>query len=165
MGIFDAFRSKDDTRRPRNSQYTQPDDYHAAEYTREELGDDVSVILADRWPTGKPFGEYELIYAVDPDLADPILLRSAGQIFIPKGTKLLPFENRAGIEVEDTTYWASCAQLINPELAAFIDYDWEYKAPDSMEGRVVARREMTDDEADLVGLLISAMESNENGSP
>jgi hypothetical protein len=97
MGLFDKFRSEDDTRRPRKSQYTQSDDYRAAEYTREELGEEVSVILADRWPTGKPFGEFELIYAVDPDLEDPILLRSASQIFIPKGTKLLPFEDLAGI--------------------------------------------------------------------
>jgi len=161
MEIFDKFRSKGDDRRPRNSQYTQPDDYHAAEYTREDLSDEVSVILADRWPTGKPLAEYELIYVVDPNLSDPILLRSADQIFIPKGTKLLPFENMAGIKVEDVTYWASCVQLINPELASFIDYDWEYKAPASMEGRVVERRQMADDEADLVGLLISAMQSTE----
>jgi hypothetical protein len=45
--------------------------------------------------------------------------------------------------------------------AGFIDYDWEYKAPDSMEGRVVDRRQMSDDEAELVGLLISAMKSDE----
>jgi hypothetical protein len=64
----------------------------------------------------------------------------------------------AGLEIEGKTYWTSHAQLINPELASFIDYDWDYKAPDAMEGRVVEQRQPDDEEAEFLKLLISAME-------
>jgi len=119
------------------------------------LSDEISVIFADRWPTGKPISDYELIYASDPALDDPILLRCAVKLFIPKGTKLLPFEDMAGIAIEGKTYWASHAQLINPELASFIDYDWDYKAPDAMEGHVVEQHQPNEEEVEFLRLLIS----------
>jgi hypothetical protein len=166
MGLFDRFTSDsspaEDDREPRSEEYVDGDNYQAEAYTREELSDEVSVIFADRWPTGKPFSDYELIYASDSALDDPILLRCAVKLFIPKGTKLLPFEDMAGLEIEAKTYWTSHAQLINPKLASFIDYDWDYKAPDAMHGRVVEQRQPDGEEAEFLKLLISAMEGEFN---
>ncbi|WP_178915703.1 hypothetical protein [Natronomonas gomsonensis] len=164
MGLFDKFTggsseaSEDGSteRGERHTDYTDSDDYEAEGYTREDLSDEISVIFADRWPTGKKKSEYELIYGVDPNLSDPILLRCSQELFIPKGTKLLPFEEMTGLEVEGKTYWVSSAQLINPELAEFIDHDWEYKAPSSMEGRRVAPRKPDESEANFLRLLLSA---------
>lgn len=162
MGLFDKLtsgnESADSEREPRSEDYVEGDNYQAEAYSREELSDELSVIFADRWPTGKSVSQYELIYVSDPALEDPILLRCAAKMFIPEGTKLLPFANMSGLKIKGKTYWASHAQLINPELASFIDYDWEYKAPESMEGRVVAPREPDEEEAELLGLLISGIE-------
>lgn len=171
MGLFDRFTSDDTSsetnaagdrssevdREPRKKEYVDGDDYQAESYTRDELSDEVSVIFADRWPTGKAISDYELIYISDPSLDDPILLRSTVKLFIPEGTKLLPFNDMTGFTIEDKTYWTSRAQLINPELASFIDYDWDYKAPEAMEGRVVEQRRLKDDEVEFLELLIGMM--------
>lgn len=168
MGLFDKFRGDSDTdnsetesekaSKERNAEYTESEDYEADYYSEDELGDEISVIFADRWPTGKEIGQFELIYAVDPGLTDPILLRCAQEFFMPKGTKLLPFGDTSGINVEGRMYWATYAQLINPELASFIDYDWEYKAPESMEGHRIAPREPDEGESELLNYLLTSLE-------
>lgn len=167
MGLFDRFtsdgKSTGQGRKPRSEEYVEGGNYKAEEYDRDDLSDEVSVIFADRWPTGKPLSDYELIYASDPALDDPILLRCAVKLFIPKGTKLLPFEDMAGLEIEGKTYWTSHAQLINPELASFIGHDWDYKAPASMEGRVVEPRQPDEEEAEFLKLLIAGMEGEFDG--
>lgn len=171
MGLFDRFKSDDaspesndtdDTsaetdRKPRKKEYVDSDDHQAESYTREELSDEVSVIFADRWPTGKPLSDYELVYVSDPALDDPILLRCTHKLFIPEGTKLLPFNDMTGFSIEGKTYWTSRAQLINPELASFIDYDWDYKAPEAMEGRVVEPKQPKDHEVEFLEVLIGMM--------
>jgi hypothetical protein len=161
MGLFDRFTSDDTSSEgdgePRKKEYVNGDDYQAESYTREELSDEVSVIFADRWPNGKPISDYELIYVSDPALDDPILLRCTTNLFIPEGTKLLPFNDMTGFGIEDKTYWASRAQLINPELASFIDYDWDYKAPEAMEGRVAEQRQPKDHEVEFLEVLIGMM--------
>lgn len=166
MGLFDKFRSKEDSpdreNKPRSEEYVEGDTHQAEEYSWDDLSDEISVIFADRWPTGKPLKEYELIYASDPNLDDPILLRSAVELFIPEGTKLLPFEDMIGLAIQGKTYWTSHAQLINPELVSFIDYDWNYKAPEAMEGRVVEQRQPDEEEAEFLKLLISGMEAEFN---
>lgn len=163
MGLFDKLTSDDNSaeqdREPRQEEYVEGDNYEAEAYVRDDLSDEVSVIFADRWPTGKAISNYELIYASDPALDDPILLRCSSKLFIPKGTKLLPFDNMSGLNIDGKTYWASHGQLINPELASFIDYDWDYKAPSAMEGRVVEPRQPDEEEAEFLKLLISGMEA------
>lgn len=167
MGLFDKFTSGDTSdesdRQPRSKEYTEGDNYQAEAYTREELSDELSVIFADRWPTGKRLGDYELIYVSDPALADPILLRCAANLFIPEGTKLLPFDDMAGLDIDGKTYWGSHGQLITPELASFMDYDWDYKAPDAMEGRVVQQRRPDENETQFLNLLIAGMQGEFEG--
>lgn len=151
-------------RRPRRTEYTDSEDYHADSYTREELSDEISIIFADRWPTGKSIADYELVYGIDPDLSDPILLKCSNQLFIPKGTKLLLLDNLSGLSIEGKTYWVTRAHLISPELASFIDYEWNYKAPDAMEGRSVAPREPGEDESELIRLLLASRQATKENN-
>lgn len=63
----------------------------------------------------------------------------------------------SGLEGDGIPFWESQAQLIIPELASFVDYGWEYTAPSAMEGHVVEPRQLDDEEAEFMELLISAM--------
>jgi hypothetical protein len=168
MGLFDKFTGESESEsveaqshdgEERDTRFTDSDNHQADSYTREELSDEISIILADRWPTGKAVADYELVYGVDPDLPEPMLLKCTNQFLIPKGTKLLPFEDMSGVSVEGKTYWVATAQLINPELASFIDYDWEYKAPDAMEGRRIAPREPDEGESEFIRLLLASRQA------
>lgn len=163
MGLFDRFTSDTpDDVSERGTSHTTSDDYKAESYTDEDLPEEIRVTFADRWPTGKPIDEYELVYATADELADPILLRSDSNLFIPDGTKLMLYDDLIAVDMEERTYLTCYAHLITPEVASLLDEDRGLELPEPFEGRYIAPREPDSGEIRLMNVLIDSIHNYES---
>lgn len=117
-------------------------------YGPEDFSDQVTAWFVRPWRTKRGIeegiGDLDLVYLVDENIEDPIVLHCGSPLFMPEGARIMAYDGAATVPDEETTYTVIEGLLVHPDIVEYTGEEAFYDVPEAMQGLIIEPRDGRD---------------------